>query len=273
MPPHVGVLLLCVAAGKIKSAIEIYVAMSRCREAQCCLLTERFDKALFQSGPLRPANTVLLARLRGDDDAFRELLTKYTAEAEARKQAAATQQRAAAGRNREGQAARGAKNSPDSQARKGRIGGLANTRKKQGTKGRTGGLGNDTATRAKGCTPKKGHAPKRKCADPEVQAGAPLPSHVADSIRCTTIPRLQVPEDSTERALYEECKACGVAPRSPLWLCQPLSIGALIRIVYPTCVLCFTGSVHPARCTWLRSRAPNRRSKQNIRRRGPTQTP
>ena len=58
----------------MKSAIEIYVAMSRCREARCCLLTERFDKALFQSGPLRPENTVLLARLRGNDDAFRELL-------------------------------------------------------------------------------------------------------------------------------------------------------------------------------------------------------
>ena len=156
----------------MKSAIEIYVAMSRCRESQYCLLTARFDKALFQSGPLRPENTVLLARLRGDDDAFRELLEKYIAEAEARKQAAATQQRAAAGRNREVQAARAAKNSPDSQTRKGRTGGLANTRKQQRTKGRTGGLGNDKSTqRAKA---KKRRAPKRKCADPEVQAGAPL---------------------------------------------------------------------------------------------------
>lgn len=156
----------------MKSAIEIYVAMSRCREAQCCLLTKRFDKALFQSGPLSPENNVLLARLRGDDDAFHALLANYTA----RKQsAAATQQRAAAGRGRDDQAAKGAKNSFESQQRKGTKGGLANTKMKQVRKGRKGGLANDPITQSrKGQTPKKGCAPKRRRADHQVWAGVSL---------------------------------------------------------------------------------------------------
>ena len=161
-------------AGKMRSAIEIYVAMSRCREACCCLLTERFDKALFQSGPLRPENTILMARLRGDEDKFRELLEEHIealSRANEARKAAANRQRSAAGRDSETQAARGAKNSSDSQVRKGRTGGLANTRSKQIAKG----LKNTSAQqRKKGCAntsqqqAEKGSKPKRKRAGPEV---------------------------------------------------------------------------------------------------------
>ena len=161
-------------AGKMRSAIEIYVAMSRCREACCCLLTERFDKALFQSGPLRPENTILLARLRGDEDTFRELLEEHIealSRANEARKAAANRQRSAAGRDSETQAARGAKNSSDSQARKGRTGGLANTssqqiakrRKSTSAQQRKNGRANTSQQQAE-----KGRKPKRKRAVPEV---------------------------------------------------------------------------------------------------------
>ena len=163
-------------AGKMRSAIEIYVAMSRCREACCCLLTERFDKALFQSGPLRPENTILLARLRGDEDMFRELLEEHIealSRADEARKAAANRQRSAAGRDSETQAARGAKNSSDSQARKGRTGGLANTSSQQIAKRRKStvtiaqlrknGRANTSQQQAE-----KGSKPKRKRAGPEV---------------------------------------------------------------------------------------------------------
>ena len=163
-------------AGKMRSAIEIYVAMSRCREACCCLLTERFNKALFQSGPLRPENTILLARLRGDEDTFRELLEEHIealSRANEARKAAANRQRSAAGKGNtpETQAAKAAKNSSDSQARKGRTGGLANTssqqiakrRKSTSAQQRKNGRANTSQQQAE-----KGRKPKRKRTGPEV---------------------------------------------------------------------------------------------------------
>ena len=59
-----------IVAGKLRSAVEAYVAASRVHDAKSCLFEEFPDDLadLFSSGrPLCPENEVLLAKLRGED--------------------------------------------------------------------------------------------------------------------------------------------------------------------------------------------------------------